>query len=106
MKKLFFLILGLGLLWGGNTNAFFKKDIKAYLCNYQKGVLNNPDLGRTGDPCMEGGPSKYKFYVGGRFKAEERDACREFIKEYSNTIEMLRSFPANAWMIGCDSNWK
>jgi hypothetical protein len=105
MKK---IVLGLVLaaLFTGNANAFFKKDVKAYLCNYQEGVLINPDLGRAGDPCMEGGPSKYKFYLGGKFKAKEEDDCRDFIDEYSNTAEMIRKYPTNAWMIGCDSNWK
>ena len=106
MKKLFLSIFVICSLLSGNAYAFFKKDVKAYLCNYQEGVFNNPDLGRTGDPCMEGGPSKYKFYVGGKFKAKEEDACMEFIEEYSDTAEMLRKYPTDAWMIGCDSNWK
>jgi hypothetical protein len=105
MKKILFIFLA-SLLLNVSAYAFFKKDVKAYLCNYQEGVFNNPDLGRTGDPCMEGGPSKYKFYVGGKFKAKEEDACMEFIEEYSDAAEMLRKYPTDAWMIGCDSNWK
>ena len=105
MRKLL-LITVLSLLFTTSVHAFFKKDVKAYLCNYQEGIFNNPDLGRTGDPCMEGGPSKYKFYVGGKFKAKEEDSCMEFIEEYSDTAEMLRKYPTDAWMIGCDSNWK
>ena len=54
---------------------------------------------------MEGGPSKYKFYVGGKFDAKKEDDCMEFIEEYSDTTEMLRKYPTDAWMIGCDSNW-
>ena len=105
MKKILFIFLA-SLLLSVSAYAFFKKDVKAYLCNYQEGVFNNPDIGRTGDPCMEGGPSKYKFYVGEKFKAKEEDACMEFIEEYSDTAEMLRKYPTDAWMIGCDSNWK
>lgn len=105
MKKLL-SILVLSLLFGGSAYAFFKKDIKAYLCNYEEGIFNNPDLGKTGDPCLEGGPSKYKFYIGGKFKAREEDECIEFIDEYTSTAEMLRKYPNSAWMIGCDSNWK
>ena len=36
---------------------------KPYFCNYVDGVLNNPNLLETGDPCLEGGPSIYKKYV-------------------------------------------
>ena len=64
MKKILLIFLA-SLLLSVSAYAFFKKDVKAYLCNYQEGVFNNPDLGTTGDPCIEGGPSKYKFYVGG-----------------------------------------
>ena len=88
MKKLFLGIFVLGLLFCGSAYAFFKKDVKGYLCNYQEGIFNNPDLGKTGDPCLEGGTSKYKFYIGGKFKAE-----------------MLRQYPTDAWMIGCDDKW-
>ena len=105
MKKILGIVI-LSLLISLSVNAFFKKDVKAYLCNYQEGIFNNPDLGRTGDPCLEGGPSKYKFYIGGKFKAKEEEACMEFIEEYSDTAEMLRKYPNNAWMIGCDSSWK
>ena len=56
----------LGLIFSSGAHAFFKKDVKAYLCNYQEGIFNNPDLGKTGDPCLEGGTSKYKFYIGGK----------------------------------------
>jgi len=105
VKKLL-LILVLSLLFVGSAYAFFKKDVKAYFCNFEEGVFNNPDLGKTGDPCMEGGPSKYKFYLGGKFKAKEEDACMDFIEEYADTPEMLRKYPTSAWMIGCDDKWK
>ena len=104
MKKLLAILILSFLLCEG-ANAFFKKDIKAYLCNYEEGIFNNPDLGKTGDPCLEGGTSKYKFYIGGKFKAKEEEACNDFIYQYSNTAEMLKKYPIDAWMIGCDSNW-
>ena len=104
MKKLLGILV-LGLLLSGSAYAFFKKDVKAFLCNYQEGIFNNPDLGRTGDPCIEGGPSKYKFYIGGKFKAKEEDACMEFIEDYADTPEMLRKYPTSAWLIGCDNKW-
>jgi len=105
MKKILSIVV-LSFLISLSAYAFFKKDVKAYFCNYQEGIFNNPDLGKTGDPCLEGGPSKYKFYIGGKFKAKEEDACMEFIEEYADTAEMLRKYPSNAWMIGCDSSWK
>ena len=89
----------------GSSNAFFKKDVKAFFCNFQEGVYNNPDIGKTGDPCMEGGSSRYKFYIGGKFKAKEEDACMEFIEDYADTPEMLKKYPTSAWMIGCDNKW-
>jgi len=104
MKKLLITLL-FSFLFSESVYAFLKKDVKAYLCNYQEGIFNNPDLGKTGDPCMDGGPSKYKFYVGGKFDAKKEDDCMEFIEEYSDTTEMLRKYPTDAWMIGCDSNW-
>ena len=73
MKKLLGIVV-LGLLIVSSAHAFFKKDVKAYLCNYQEGIFNDPDLGKTGDPCLEGCTSKYKFYIGGKFKAKEEDA--------------------------------
>ena len=54
---------------------------------------------------MEGGTSRYKFYIGGKFKAKEEDACMEFIEEYADTPEMLKKYPTSAWMIGCDNKW-
>ena len=105
MKKLFLEIFVLVLLFCGSAYAFFKKDVKGYLCNYQEGIFNNPDLGKTGDPCLEGGTSKYKFYIGGKFKAKEEDECMDFIQEYTDTAEMLRQHPTDAWMIGCDDKW-
>ena len=105
MKKLLAIVV-LGLLWSGSANAFFKKDVKAYFCNFQKGIFENPDLGKTGDPCLEGGPSKYKFYVGGKFKAKNKNDCMEFIEEYADTPAMLRKYPSRDWMIGCDGRWK
>ena len=41
-----------------------------------------------------------------KFKAKEEDECMDFIIEYTDTAEMLRKYPNDAWMIGCDSNWK
>jgi len=35
---------------------------------------------------------------------EKEDDCMEFVEEYSDTTEMLRKYPTDAWMIGCDSN--
>ena len=104
MKKLLSIIF-LGLIFSSGAHAFFKKDVKAYLCNYQEGIFNNPDLGKTGDPCLEGGTSKYKFYIGGKFKAKEKDECMDYIEEYTDTAEMLRQYPTDAWMIGCDDKW-
>lgn len=104
MRKLFSVIVFLVLL-STSAYAFLKKDVKAYLCNYQEGIFNNPDLAKTGDPCMDGGPSKYKFYVGGKFDSKNEDDCMEFIEEYSDTAEMLRKYPVDAWMIGCDDQW-
>lgn len=95
MRKIL-LITFLSLLFGSSAHTFFKKDVKAYLCNYQEGIFNNPDLGKTGDPCLEGGTSKYKFYIGGKFKAKEEDECMDFIIEYTDTAEMLRKYPNDA----------
>ena len=93
MRKLFtFLVLGL-LLAGCDLIA---KDIKPYLCNYITGDL---------DDCMEGGPSRYKIYVNGKFDAKDEDSCNEFIIDYANTPEMKTQYPEDAWMIGCDDNW-
>jgi len=105
MKKLIAIIFISSLLISISAKAFFGKDVKAYFCNFQKGIFENPDLGKTGDPCMEGGPSKYKFYVGGKFKAKNEDECMEFIEEYADTAEMPRKYPTSDWMIGCDDNW-
>ena len=104
MNKLSIILFVISLCIG-NAYAFFKKDVKAYLCNYEEGIFNNPNLGKTGDPCMDGGTSKYKFYIGGKFKAKEEDDCMEFIEEYADTPEMLRKYPTSAWMIGCDDKW-
>ena len=104
MKKLLAIIFS-GLILSGCDNVPIKKDVKAYFCNFQKGIFENPDLSKTGDPCMKGGPSKYKFYVGGKFKAKNEDDCMEFIEEYADTAEMLRKYPTSDWMIGCDNNW-
>ena len=98
-------ILVFVLILFSNANAFFKKDVKAFLCNFKEGIYNNPDLGKTGDPCMEGSVSRYKFYIGGKFKAKEEDECMEFIQEYADTPEMLKEYPIDSWMIGCDNKW-
>ena len=55
MKK-FIAIIFISSLFSISAEAFFGKDVKAYFCNFQKGIFENPDLGKTGDPCMEGGP--------------------------------------------------
>jgi len=105
MKKLLGILV-IFFIFCGSAYAFFNKDVKAYFCNYEEGIYNNPDLAKTGDPCMNGGPSKYKFYLGGKFKAKDEDACMEFIEEYADTPEMLKKYPVSAWMIGCDDKWK
>ena len=102
MKKLLgIVVLGL-LLVGCDVIA---KDVKPYLCNYKAGIFENPDLGKTGDPCLEGGASKYKFYVNGKFDAKDEDSCTDFIIDYTNTAEMLMKYPTDDWMVGCDDKW-
>ena len=58
MKKLLAILI-LSFLLCEVANAFFKKDIKAYLCNYEQGIFNNPDLGKTGDPYIDNLPSDW-----------------------------------------------
>ena len=36
---------------------------KPFFCNYDDGVLKNPNLLETGDPCLEGGSGKYNFIL-------------------------------------------
>ena len=84
MKKILGIIV-LGLLLGGCD--LIAKDIKPYLCNYKAGDL---------DDCMEGGPSRYKFYVNGKFDAKDEDSCNEFIIDYADTPEMNAEYPKDA----------
>ena len=94
MKKLLWIVV-LGLLLAGCD--LIAKDIKPYLCNYISGDL---------DDCMEGGPSRYKIYVNGKYDAKDEESCNDFIFDYANTPEMKIQYPDYAWMIGCDDNWK
>ena len=55
------------------------KDIKPYLCNFEAENLND---------CTEEGPSKYKFYVNGKFDAKDEDSYNKFIIDYIDTLEM------------------
>ena len=105
MKKILAIIVS-GLILSGCDNAFIKKDVKAYFCNFQKGIFENTNLGKTGDPCLEGGPSQYKFYVGRTFKAKNENDCMEFIEEYADKPAVMIEYPPSDWMIGCDSRWK
>ena len=79
------------------------KKYKAFLCNYRAGVLENPNVGTTGDPCMDGGCSQYKFYTGNPMKNEKK--CNAMIYHATNTEEMKRKYPVSDWMVGCDKNW-
>ena len=79
------------------------KDYKPYLCNYKVGVLENPNVGRQGDPCLTKGESAVKFYIHKKYK--NRDICTDEIKRATSTPEMLRKYPSNAWMVGCDKRW-
>ena len=76
---------------------------KPYFCNYVDGVLNNPNLLETGDPCLEGGPSIYKKYVNKKFLSKEK--CNVYIDEYGDTDSMKSRYPSEKWMIGCDKKW-
>jgi hypothetical protein len=84
-----------------DTNA---KDYKPYMCNYKVGVLENPNVGTQGDPCMTKGESAVKFYFK-KYSYKDRDKCEDSIEAATSTPEMLRKYPANAWMIGCDKRW-
>jgi len=97
---IFFLFCLISFLISGETNA---KDYKPYLCNYKVGVLENPNVGRQGDPCLTKGESAVKFYADKKYK--NRDICEGAIKRATSTPEMLRKYPANAWMVGCDKRW-
>ena len=79
------------------------KDYKPYLCNYKAGVLENPNVDKQGDPCLDKGESPVKFYINVLYK--NFDACVDEIKKITSTPEMLRKYPANAWMVGCDKRW-
>ena len=86
-----------------NSEEANAKDYKPYLCNYKVGVLENPNVGKQGDPCLTKGESPVKFYVNMKFK--NRDICTDEIKRATSTPEMLRKYPSNAWMVGCDKRW-
>jgi hypothetical protein len=116
MKKLLTHLIILTFIFSNFVNAdivdsnklvsnFLKKDIKPYMCNYKVGVLQNPNVGKTGDPCMEKGESPVKFYIEKKYKSSDKDNCIDWIKEATSTSEMLRKYPGNEWMVGCDDRW-
>ena len=76
---------------------------KPFFCNFDDGVLKNPNLIKTGDPCMDGGSSKYKFYIDKKFI--NKDECNTFIEDYGSSEEMKKKYPTDKWMIGCDKKW-
>tara|TARA_B100000965_G_C19033644_1_gene516405 strand:- start:58 stop:396 length:339 start_codon:yes stop_codon:yes gene_type:complete len=91
------------------ANFFFistanAKDYKPYLCNFRVGVLENPNVGSQGDPCMEKGESPVKFYLK-KFSYKNKDKCIDDIEKATSTPEMLKEYPANDWMVGCDKRW-
>tara|TARA_X000000950_G_C13827326_1_gene624579 strand:- start:349 stop:651 length:303 start_codon:yes stop_codon:yes gene_type:complete len=100
MKTIFiisFLFLISNYVNGGVLNH------KPFLCNYDDGVLKNPNLLETGDPCIENGPSKYKFYIDKKFL--NINECNIFIDDYASTEGMKNKYPTDKWMIGCDKKW-
>ena len=76
---------------------------KPFFCNYIDGVINNPDIIETGEPCLEGGESKYKVYINKKFLKKE--ICSAYIEEYASTKKMKSMYPHHKWMIGCDKKW-
>jgi len=80
------------------------KNYKPYMCNYKVGVLQNPNVGSQGDPCMDKGESPVKFYLK-KYSYKDQDKCIDDIEAATSTQEMLRKYPANEWMVGCDKKW-
>jgi len=82
--------------------GFWDKNYKPYMCDFKSGVYQNPDVGSSGDPCKKGA-SRYKFYYSKKFK--DYDKCVQYIYRKTNTPEMKKKYPVNAYMVGCDQKW-
>ena len=76
---------------------------KPFFCNYYDGVLKNPNLLETGDPCLEGGSGKYKFYIDKKFM--NKNECNIFIEDYGSSEEKKNKYPTDKWIVGCDKKW-